>query len=361
VSAARTWIVLTSDFPPAIGGIQRYCASLAEALAASGHAVHVVAPEADGDAGFDTAAPYRVTRVRGRGFALVPALASGLRRALDRADGPVHVIVSGWKPAGIAAALARTRGAFSTTYVTFGSEIAHQQSPLRRFLVRRTLAAADRVVAISSFTAGIVHEVTGYEADVIPVGVRPLAVPSAAAADPTIVSVGRLVARKGFDRLIQAFALAQASLPNAFLEIVGDGPQRAQLEALAESLGVAERTRFLGAVSDAELEAAYARAWCFAMPNRREGDDVEGFGIVFLEAALAGLPAIGGRSSGAEDAIEDGVTGMLVDGNDVWAIAAALERLLGDRAASFAMGTAARARAIEHFSWANVARMFETV
>jgi phosphatidylinositol alpha-1,6-mannosyltransferase len=161
--------------------------------------------------------------------------------------------------------------------------------------------------------------------------------------------VGRLVARKGVDRLIDAIALLRDR--NVVLHIVGSGPQYDALVRKAHEAGVSDRVRFAGAVDDATRDAAFAEAWCFAMPSRREGGDIEGFGIVYLEAAMAGLAAIGGRNCGAEDAIDDGVTGLLVDGTDTAAIANAIESLIVDPPRADAMGQAGRERALRSFTW----------
>ncbi|MBD5655336.1 MAG: glycosyltransferase family 4 protein [Candidatus Eremiobacteraeota bacterium] len=356
--ADRT-IVLTSDFPPENGGIQRYCASLADALEHLGREVTVVTSAEHRDAAaFDASLPYPVVRCAGRGVRRIVTLRAALERTLATAGSRSDVIAANWKPAGVAASLLRATRRFPLTVIAHGSEIARQSTPLRRFALHSALARVDRVVAVSSYTARLVRETSGFDADVIPVGVTPSDVTRNMAERPTILSVGRLVPRKGFDRLIEAFAWIAPQMPTATLEIVGDGPQRADLETLVRRLGIAENVRFLGALDDAGLNAAYARAWCFAMPNRREGYDVEGFGIVFLEAASAGLAALGGTGSGADDAIVDGETGYLVDGNDAGDIAQALLRLLADRDRSFAMGVAARRRAREEFSWSRVARAF---
>jgi phosphatidylinositol alpha-1,6-mannosyltransferase len=109
---------------------------------------------------------------------------------------------------------------------------------------------------------------------------------------------------------------------------------------------------FLGDISDDQLRDAYARAWCFALPTRRVGTgDVEGFGIVYLEAAMAELPSVGGLNSGAEDAIADGKSGLLVDGSDPAAIASAIGYLLSDPDRARALGRFGRSRALTEFSW----------
>jgi phosphatidylinositol alpha-1,6-mannosyltransferase len=221
--------------------------------------------------------------------------------------------------------------------------------------MRFVFARADHVVANSTFVAERVRRMGLAQGPlVVWPGVDERPSEPAPSATPSVVFVGRLIPRKGVDRLIDACALVRDR--RLALWIVGDGPQRAALEALAFERGLAGRVRFLGAADDAARDRALAQAWCFAMPARAEGGDVEGFGIAYLEAAMAGLPSIGGRGSGADDAIVDGETGLLVDGTDVAAIAAAIERLIDDRAAAAAMGAAARARALRSFSWQANAR-----
>lgn len=172
---------------------------------------------------------------------------------------------------------------------------------------------------------------------------------------PTILSVGRLVRRKGFDRVIEALPALRRFHRDVVYEIVGDGPDREYLIDLARSCGVADRVRFHGSINDDALRAAYERAWCFALPVRRDGYEVEGFGLVYLEAAVVGVPSIGGRGSGAEDAILHGKTGLVVDGTDGREIGDALELMLRDRDFALMLGDAARKRALGEFSWRQVA------
>jgi phosphatidylinositol alpha-1,6-mannosyltransferase len=173
---------------------------------------------------------------------------------------------------------------------------------------------------------------------------------------PIILSVGRLVRRKGFDRVIEAMPTLRRRFPGLRYEIVGDGPDRTYLSDLATALGVRDDVTFLGAASDEETRDAYERAWCFALPVRRERHDVEGFGLVYLEAATARLAAIGGRDSGADDAIRHGTTGLLVDGRSTSEITHALDVLLRDRDFAAMLSEAAYDRAIRDFSWDRVAR-----
>jgi len=214
---------------------------------------------------------------------------------------------------------------------------------------------ADVVIANSRFTRTLLWS-AGVRAKVhiVGLGVDRRDVVPARAEVPTILAVGRLIERKGFDRLIEAVARLSAEFPTLRCELVGDGPQYESLLLRASELGVADRLTFLGSIDDEELWQAYARAWCFALPVRVVEDDVEGFGIVYLEAALAGLPAIGGLHSGAADAIVDGVTGLLVDGNDAAEVSEALATLLRDEKAAAAMGGRGRERALQ-LTWARTA------
>jgi phosphatidylinositol alpha-1,6-mannosyltransferase len=174
-----------------------------------------------------------------------------------------------------------------------------------------------------------------------------------------LLTVGRLQARKGHDLVLRA--LAQPAAGSWTYVVIGDGPERARLEGLARDLGIGDRVRFLGQVDPADLPACYASADLFAHPNRVEGADFEGFGIVFLEAAASGLAVIGGRSGGVPEAVADGRTGVLVSGTD----AEELARVLGDLAANpdrrADMGRAGRQRAIEDFTWDRAARQVEAI
>lgn len=173
-----------------------------------------------------------------------------------------------------------------------------------------------------------------------------------------LLTVGNLVERKGHDIVIQALARLGPELSDTQYLIAGDGPHRATLENLARSLGVAERVNFLGRVDRADLPLLYSAADLFVMVarERRESCDVEGFGIVFIEAAACGTPSIGGKSGGIEDAVVDGETGLLVDPLDVDAVAAGIARLLSDDAMRRRFGDRARDRAVGRFSWTGFAQ-----
>jgi len=341
-------VVLTFDFPPAHGGIQIYALRLAQELRALGRPVAVVAPEQPGAHAFDGTLGVNVTRFGGRGALRVLGAMPALLRT-SRRTGDGNTIALSWLP-GLAAALVPRRWRGTLTLLVHGTELDVRPGSVRDRAMRFVFARAARVVANSHFVAARVRALglAGQPVVVWPgVDERPIA--RKLAARPTVVFVGRLVARKGVDRLIEALALLERD--DVIVHVIGDGPQRAALEALAAERGVAQRVIFSGTLDDAARDRALGEAWCFAMPSRAEGGDVEGFGIAYLEAAIAGLPAIGGRGSGAEDAIAHGETGLLVDGRDASAVAAALATILGDPERAIAMGNAGRTRALARFSW----------
>lgn len=157
-----------------------------------------------------------------------------------------------------------------------------------------------------------------------------------------LLAPSRLVARKGFDRTIAALPEILARQPDALLAIAGDGPQRAGLEALAARLGVAASVRFLGSVAPARMPALYALAELVVLPNRAEPGEIDGLPLVVLEAQACARPVIGGLAGGTPEAIADGATGLLVDGDDAAAIAAAVLRVLDDDALAARLGAGAR-------------------
>lgn len=355
-------IIVTNDFPPGHGGIQRYMARLAEQLSARDLGVTVITRKAPGSRQYDRGAAYRTLRYGGTGKPNdLLRMTAGLYRSARAASG--FVIASLWFPAGLAALLLPRPFRGRLVVLVHGAELRPSRKGLRRALMRYVLHSADVVVANSSYTRELIRQ-CGILRDVAVVhcGVDASPIEPQPATAPTILAVGRLVARKGFDRLLQALPAILEKVPSARCEIVGGGPQRDELGALVRQLGLLENVTFLGELSDEELRAAYSRAWCFALPVRNVDDNVEGFGIVYLEAAMASLPAIGGRHSGADDAIADGETGILVDGEKPPEIAAAIVSLLEDPVRAREMGRRGRDRALKSFSWsAATTALLETI
>jgi len=179
-----------------------------------------------------------------------------------------------------------------------------------------------------------------------------------------VVCVSRMVPRKGQDMLIRAWPAVRTAAPgDPLLLLVGDGPYRSRLDRLARQSGVAGSVLFTGPVSWDDLPACYDAGTIFAMPcrTRRAGLDVEGLGIVYLEASATGLPVVGGDSGGAPDAILDGETGYVVPGRDVTALAGRLTRLLADPAGAAAMGDKGQAWIEREWTWDLVAGRLQRI
>jgi phosphatidylinositol alpha-1,6-mannosyltransferase len=235
----------------------------------------------------------------------------------------------------------------------------------RRVLFAPAFRRADTIVFQTQLTRDRMARLMRLPRQVVaPGGVHPEAfeaggapgLPDWAGSGLVVLTVGAMKARKGHAVTLEAVARARAAVPALRWVVVGGGPAdgATQLRERAAALGVADRVHVLGPVPFPELVAWYRRADVFALLPVDEGGSFEGFGLVYLEAAAAGTPAIGTRGCGAGEAIVDGVTGLLVPPRDPAAAAAALVRLLGDGALRERMGRAARARARE-LSWAGLA------
>lgn len=247
---------------------------------------------------------------------------------------------------------------------THGEEVVQKTYNRLARLRGPALRAADHVITVSSFTRDRLMSDFGVapeRIDLVTPGVDlDRFQPGTVESDdkPFVLAVGRLIERKGFDRLIEAFGSIAGDFPEVDLVIAGKGPEEPRLRALADASPAAPRIRLRGAVDDATLVGLYRGCTLFAMPNRTLPDgDTEGFGLIFLEANACGKAVIGGRAGGATDAIVDGMTGLLVEGDDPASIAAALRQLLGNPAARRRMEQAGLARA-RTLGWDATARSF---
>ena len=253
---------------------------------------------------------------------------------------------------------------------THGEELGYASTSRElRWLLPRIYTMAAAVVANSRNSAQLLtrwgldeREVTiihpGVDVDRFHPGVPPGSWRDRYASQDELVllSVGRLQKRKGHDLMLSALAKWRPQDPPVRYLIAGDGEERGSLERQADQLGVRDRVAFLGVIAETELPGLYAAADIFAMPNRVDGVDFEGFGIVFLEAAAAGLPCIAGRSGGAAEAVQDGETGILVSGVDSVELALSLRRLAESSEQRAKMGARGRERVVREFTWEHGAR-----
>jgi glycosyltransferase involved in cell wall biosynthesis len=244
-------------------------------------------------------------------------------------------------------------------------------SPLHRALLRRVLVSADRVASTSRAMARQVGRVVGAAGLARPVAVTPFGVDTdrfaplpadeAPSPRPLVVGTVKVLAPKyGIDTLIRAFALldpASQPGPPPLLRLVGDGPQRSELEALARRLGVADRVRFAGAVPHERVPAELRGFDVYAAASRL---DSESFGVAVIEASACGLPVAVTRVGGLPEVVREGETGLVVERDDPPALAAALARLLGDAALRRRLGDAGRAWVRSEYEWKHcVERMIE--
>ena len=361
---ARTLLV-TNDFPPRAGGIQNYLRELADRLPDGELAVY--APAWPGAAEFDRSLRYPVHRHPGSLMLPVPAVAA---RAVElarryRAD---TVWFGASAPLGLLGPALRRHGGIERVLAsTHGHEVGWAMLPGAHQALRRIGRTADVLTTVSEYSRRRVAAAFGPTAALEPL---PPAVdtdtfrpdPAARAelriryrlgAAPVLTCVSRLVARKGQDVLVRALPAIREAVPGTRLLLVGDGPDRRRLHRLAAACGVGEHVVFTGAVPAAELAAHHAVGDVFALPCRTRGGglDVEGLGIVSLEASASGLPVVAGNAGGAPEPVLDGRTGRIVDGRDPAALATVLAGLLADPDAAAAMGAAARTWMRAAWTW----------
>jgi phosphatidyl-myo-inositol dimannoside synthase len=367
-------LVVTNDFPPRIGGIEEYVAEYVRHLPPDISATVLTSRHRDA-ASFDRSFQARV--IRWAPYPLVPTPA--LARTVVELIASQHVdalVFGATLPLAAIAGVVRRRTGVAIVMCTHGVEPAIAAVPAGSALLRRIARHATTMTVISSWSEQLIRSAVGPTAPIIrlPGGVDPERFhPDANGGParrgyrvgdgPVILSVGRLVTRKGHDRLIAALPRVTREFPDARLLIVGAGAGRRRLEQFAAHCGVARHVVFAGVVAAADLPSCFAAADIFAMPCRSRwgGLDTEGLGTVYLQAAAAGLPAIAGSAGGAPEAVLDGVTGLVVDSRETAPVEAALLRLLRRPDERHAFGAAAAARVRREFTWAILARRFESI
>ncbi|HEX5614640.1 MAG TPA: glycosyltransferase family 4 protein [Acidimicrobiia bacterium] len=354
-----TSLLVTNDFPPKLGGIQSYLDELWRRLPPE--ETTVVTTAYPGAPAWDARQDFRVERERAR--VLLPHAA--LARRVDRLARDVGADVVFLDPMLPLGAIGPKLRAAPYVVVAHGAEITVPGTfPGSRHVAARVLRGAAGVVAAGEYPARMAARAarTALPTLVVPPGVdvtrfAPLDVDARRAArarfglpveSPVVLGVSRLVPRKGFDVLLRA----AGALDDVTVVIGGAGRDRRRLEGLA-TRHAPGRVRFLGRVADADLPALYGCVDVFAMlcRDRWGGLEAEGFGIVFLEAAAAGVPAVAGRSGGSHEAVAHDETGLVVEPRDVDAVRHALDALLRDDGRRAAMGRAARDRAVAEFSY----------
>ncbi|MEU4176093.1 glycosyltransferase family 4 protein [Streptomyces sp. NPDC026589] len=386
----RRTLVVTNDFPPRQGGIETFVHAMTSRFPTDSVVVYTSAEP--GAAAHDAALPHLVVRDPARTLLPVPRVAA---RAVEiaRRHGCDSVWFGAAAPLGLLAdRLRRESGVRRAVATTHGHEVWWARTPGARTLLRRIGDRVDTVTYLGEATRApiaaalgpaaarrMVRLAPGVDAEAFRVreaahdavrewprdavrsgageGIRPRAggvrERYGLGGRPVILCAARLVPRKGQDTLIRALPAVRRAIPGAVLLLTGDGPYARPLRRLAADTGVADAVVLAGGQPHAAMPEHYAACDVFAMPcrTRRRGLEVEGLGIVFLEAAAAGLPVLVGDSGGAPDTVRDGETGHVVDGRDVAAVADRLVALLRDREGARAMGEKGRAWVREAWGW----------
>jgi phosphatidylinositol alpha-1,6-mannosyltransferase len=361
-------LFVTNDFGPRAGGIETFVIGLIERRP-FGQTIVYTSAQAGSEA-YDKAwkSNFGVTVVRDRAKILLPTprVARNLSRIIKQSD--IQVAAFGAAaPLGLLSTSMKRAGVRKTIALTHGHEVWWAKVFPFNYALRKIGTSVDSLTYLGEFTQRAISGSLSKAAAQKMVKIAPgIDIDHFSPQDSTllrkelkldnkrvIVSVGRLVHRKGQDHLIQAMPEILKSVPDAHILMVGQGPYLSHLKQLVGNLNLVDHVSFIGRIQYAQLPQYICAGDIFAMPSRSRffGLEVEGLGIVYLEASACGLPVIAGSSGGAPDAVVDGVTGIVVDGENDQEIAAAAIKLLQDLAGSKAMGFAGREWIIENWRW----------
>jgi len=366
-------LVVTNDFPPRQGGIQTFVAALLATRPPE--SLVVLASDHPGAAGHDAALPYEVVRAP-TGMLLPTRGAAGTAARLAREHDCETAFFGAAAPLGLLAPGLRRAGVERLVGATHGHETGWVALPGARQAMRRIAGGLDVVTYISSYTRSRLAPALGDRTELVQLSPGVDVDRFTPAADgapvreryglgdaPVVVCVSRLVPRKGQDVLVEGWSQVLARHPRARLLLVGSGPLEPALRRSIAARGLQGSVVLTGGVPPEQLPEHYAAGDVFAMPcrTRRGGLDVEGLGMVFLEAAACGLPVVAGTSGGAPETVVAGVTGQVVDPRSPSAVAGVLADLLDDPARAREMGAAGRAWVEQRWSWSTIAGTFAAV
>jgi phosphatidylinositol alpha-1,6-mannosyltransferase len=363
----KTILIPAYDFKPLLGGVANYGHELAMQFSKQAR-VHVVSRKLPGMEDFDRNLPYRITRIRTpqSGVLSFPLFARTLRE-LIRLQPPDAIFCPMWFPDGAACRWAQGSAPIPYFVAAHGTEVFENltslKNTLRTLLERRlkqqVFQQARKIFPVSNYTRkAVLEEAAVNENKVITVnnGVnsqvfKRTAVSSSLQAkykpggERILLTVTRLHPYKGVDRMLESLPEISRAVPGVRYVVVGAGPDRPRLQELTARLGLQAQVCFPGRLALSEIVELYSLADLFVLLSREEPPDVEGFGLVFLEAAACGLPSVGGRSGGIPEAVDEGRSGWLVDPSDTREIAATIIDLLKsperlERASEFCLARA---------------------
>jgi phosphatidylinositol alpha-1,6-mannosyltransferase len=361
-------LFVTNDFGPRAGGIETFVIGLIERRPFGQTIVYTSAQSGSEEHDNAWKSDFGVTVIRDRAKILLPTprVARNLARIIKESN--IQVAAFGAAaPLGLLSASMKKAGIRKTVALTHGHEVWWAKVFPFNLALRRIGTTVDSLTFLGEFTqqaishslskaagAQMVKIAPGIDVDhFIPQDASQLRRELKLENKRVIVSVGRLVHRKGQDHLIQSLPEILKSVPDAHVLMVGQGPYLSHLKKLVARHNVAEHVSFIGRIQYAQLPQYICAGDVFVMPSRSRffGLEVEGLGIVYLEASACGLPVIVGSSGGAPDAVLNGVTGFVVDGQNNQEIAAAAIRLLSDMDQAKKLGAAGREWIIENWRW----------
>ena len=363
-----TTLFITNDFGPRAGGIETFVHGLIERLPKGSVIVYTSAQANARTFDAEWLRNYGVEVIRDRSKILLPTpRVIKICQKLINSRELTKVAFGAAAPLGIMARAMRRAGAQKIVALTHGHEVWWAKVPPFTFAIRYMSKNIDAITYLGNYTRGeiskalsqddvskLVQIAPGIDVDhFIPMDSSNLRAELGLTDKSVIISVGRLVHRKGQDKLIAALPAIKSAVPNVHLVLVGVGPHQDYLEKLASKLKVSDCVTFIGRINYAELPKYICVGDIFAMPSRSRffGLEVEGLGIVYLEASACGLAVVGGKSGGAPDAVLVGETGVVVDGTDTSEIAEACIELLNNPELSALMGANGRAWIIENWRW----------
>jgi len=367
-AVTKKTLFITNDFGPRAGGIESFIIGLIERLPYGSTTVYT---SAQGDTNEYDAAwleKYGVRVIRDRAKILLPTpRITGEIVRLIKGEAIETVAFGAAAPLALMASRLRGAGVARVIALTHGHEVWWSKVFPFTLAIRRIGSSVDVLTYLGEFTrTAIAGALAPKSADAMvkiapgidtehfaPIDSSSLRESLGLGEKKVIVSVGRLVHRKGQDRLIESMRAIVQEVPTAHLLLIGEGPYRQHLQALVRKYALDDHISFIGRIQYADLPQYICVGEIFAMPSRSRffGLEVEGLGIVYLEASACGLPVIAGASGGAPDAVIDGTTGVVVDGLDNAAIAVAAINLLNNPTQARLMGQAGRSWIVEKWNW----------
>ncbi|MEY4151143.1 MAG: hypothetical protein RJB28_210 [Actinomycetota bacterium] len=369
VGSKPSILLVTNDFGPRAGGIETFIIGLLERMQ-PGTVMVYTSQQAESES-FDQRwrERYGVLVIRDRSSILLPT--PRVNRAIKniiRREGIESVWFGAAAPLAVMAKAFRAVGVKKIVALTHGHEVWWAKIPPFSFAMKFIGAHVDHLGYLGEFTRNaiapslnkldrekLIKIAPGIDTEHFSITERDAALVAQLdiTDSPTIVSVGRLVHRKGQDQLVKALPRIIEKFPQVKLIFVGTGPHQKTIEKLMKTLGVEKSVRFIGRIPHDQLPKYFALGDIFAMPSRSRlfGLEVEGLGIVYLEASACGLPVIAGNSGGAPDAVLPGKTGVVVDGTSEKEIADAAIHLLSDMSRSREMGRTGREWVVSDWRW----------